>query len=232
MENKTQYLLIFIFLIFTIESLNAQLIEKKLNIYIDTNTGSFLGKKSSNEDEFIYPYLYPNMTKLNGYGVKAPYRAHSLFSFGIEGNKMFGTEWVLGNNNLYEGAEASMQSVSPVFQIHTKFKKTGIFNQLKLYVEIAPVFGQSKLQLKNPIFEINPVINSSEDLMESIDNYFGIKGGAGAEFSFSNDVGLFLTYSIQRNYISSTLYNDKSFIYNQLSIGLFFRFIYNKRYAY
>jgi len=77
--------------------------------------------------------------------------------------------------------------------------------------------------------------NSNESEMkflETIDNYFGIKGSAGVEFAFSKDAGIHISYSVQQNFISSALYNDEDFLYGQLSIGLYFRLFYDKRYAY
>ena len=217
---------------FIISTANSQLINKKLNIHVNYNIGDFMGKDFSNDNGFVYPYLYSNMTKLNGYSFKATYKIHSLFSAGLEGGEITGTNWSAENNILYEGAKVNLKSISPVFQIHTRYNETGFYNRLKIYGELAPVFGQSKLQLQKPIFEINSSSESEKLFLESVDNYFGIKGGAGVEFAFSKEAGINLSYSVQQNFISSAFYNDEYFLYSQLSIGLYFRLFYDKRYAY
>lgn len=218
--------------LFITSTVSSQLINKKLNIHINYNVGDFMGKKFSNDNDFIYPYLYSNMTKLNGYSFKATYKIHSLFSAGLEGGEMRGTNWSAENNNLYEGVEVGLKSISPVFQIHTRYNETGLYNRLKIYGEVAPVFGQSKLQLQKPIFEIDNTNESEMKFLETIDNYLGIKGRAGVEFAFSKDAGINLSYSVQQNFISSAFYNDEDFLYSQFSIGLYFRLFYDKRYAY
>ncbi len=210
----------------------SQQIDKKLNIYAAYNIGKFSGEEISNNTGFIFPKLYSNMSELNGYSLKANYKILPLFSIGLEGGEMIGTNWSSVNNDLYNGAEVRLKSISPIFQIHTQFKETGIFNQLKLFGEASPVFGQSKLQLKNSIFEINSVDGIDVKFLESVDNYFGIKGCIGIEYAFSKDAGLMLSYSVQKNNISSAIYNDADFVFGQISIGLYFRFLYNKRYTY
>jgi hypothetical protein len=233
MKNKISSILLAIFL-FGLPglSLKAQLAQKNLNLNASFNIGNFTGKEMSDNNGFIYPNLYSNLTKLNGYSFKATYKIHSLFSVGLEVGELRGTNWGAENNNLYEGAEVNLKSISPVFQIHTRYNETGLYNRLKIYGEIAPVFGQSKLQLQKPIFEINNSTESENKFLETIDNYFGIKGSAGVEFAFSKVAGLNVSYSVQQNFISSALYNDEDFLYGQLSIGLYFRLFYDKRYAY
>lgn len=224
-------LLVFITLI-TLYSASAQLVEKKANLYVSYNNGNFFGDKTSNESGFIFPKFYSNLTKLNGYSAKVVYKIHPFLGLGLEIQNMTGSGWNLNDNDLFDGSEVTLKSLAPVFQIHTRFKESGIFNRVKLYGEVTPVFGNSRLKLEKPIFEISSGDNSRQSIDESIDNYFGIKGSAGAELSFSKDVGLFLSYSIQQSYISSALYYDENFISSQLNLGLYFRFIGNKRYAY
>jgi hypothetical protein len=233
MKNKISFSLVISLTLCSLpDCLNAQLVRRNLNLDFVYNIGNFSGSEMSNDNSFIYPNLYSNFSDLNGFSIKATYKIHSLFSVGIEGGDLMGTNWFLKDFNLYDGATVNLRSVSPLFQIHTKFKESGILNRLKLYGEVAPVFGQAKLQLKNPIFEINTYDESESDFMKSTDNYFGIKGSTGIEFAFSKDAGVTLSYSVQQNFISSALYNDSGFLYSQISIGLFFRFIYDKRYAY
>ena len=225
-------ILIIVSVLLITPSVFGQLIDKKLNIYAAYNIGNFSGEEMSNNNGFIFPKLYSNMSELNGYSLKANYKILPLFSIGLEGGEMRGTNWSSENNDLYNGAEVRLKSISPVFQIHTRFNETGIFNRLKLFGEVSPVFGQSKLQLKNSIFEINSVDGIDMKLLESIDNYFGVKGCIGIEYAFSKGAGFMMSYSAQKNYISSAFYNDADFVFGQISIGLYFRLLYNKRYTY
>ncbi|MBN2772887.1 MAG: hypothetical protein JXR31_01470, partial [Prolixibacteraceae bacterium] len=112
---------------------SAQVADKNLNIYTGYSIGSFSGKEMSNDDGFIYPYLYSNLTNLNGYSFKATYKIYPLFSFGLENGKMTGNNWSSENSKIYKDATVNLKSFSPVFQIHTRFKESGIFNRLKIY---------------------------------------------------------------------------------------------------
>ena len=230
-NKKTPYILLFFTFCF-LNSSFAQLAEKNLNIYGSYNTGQFLGKDMSDGNSFIFPNLYSNMSELNGYSLKATFKLFSFFSFGLEVGEMTGNNWSLENSDLYKESNVKLQSVSPVFQIHSQFNETGIFNRLIIYGEVAPVFGQSKLHLKLPVFEIRDENGSEIKFMESTDNYFGMKVGTGVYFAFSKAVGFNLSYSIQQSFISSALYNEEKFLFGQLSIGLYFRLFYDKRYVY
>lgn len=220
------------FSFFFLKSSLAQLADKKLNIYTTYNIGKFSGKELSDKDGFIYPNLYSNMSELNGYSFKATYKIKPFFSFGFESGTMTGKNWSFENNDLYKGAEVTLKSFSPVFQIHTRPKEAGILNLIKIYGEVAPAFGQSKLQLKYPIFEISNGNIPDKSLLESTDNFFRLKGSAGVDFAFLKAAGINIDYSVQQNFVSSVLYNEKKFLYGQLSIGLYFRLLYEKRYAY
>ncbi len=225
-------ILLIVSILLTTSTVHAQLIDKKINIYSTYNIGKFSGGEMSDNNGFIFPNLYSNLSELNGYSLKANYKILPLFCIGLEGGELRGTNWSLENNDLYNEADVTLKSISPVFQIHTRFKETGIFNQLKLFGEVSPVFGQSKLQLGKPIFEINSVDGINMELLESVNNYFGIKGCLGIEYAFSKDVGLMMSYSVQKSNISSALYNDADFVFGQISFGLYFRLLYNKRYTY
>ncbi len=232
MKNKLLLIIIiYILEFFVAKHCDAQVIEHKIQIK-NFLTGDFMPNKQSSSNGFIYPYLFPNMTGLNGYSTKATYKIHPLFSLGVEASKMIGTEWSLNNSKLYDGAEVNLQSLAPVFQVHTKFHEMGIFNHLKIYGEVAPVLGQSKLQLQNPIFKISSEINADEKLTKSIDNYFGFKAGAGLELVLYRNLGMQVEYSFRQNRITSALFVDDKFSSTQFIAGLFFRFKKNKRYSY
>lgn len=230
-NKKIPFILLFFSFCFINDSF-AQLAEKKLNIYAHYNWGDFLGNEMSDENALIYPNLYSNMSELTGYSLKTTYKILPLFSIGLESEKMTGKNWGSENSEIYNDATVNLRSFSPVFQIHTRFKETGIFNRLKIYGELAPVFGQSKLQLKYPVFDIDNGNTSDKSLLESTDNYFGLKVGTGIDFAFSKAAGIYLAYSVQQNVVSSALYNEEKFLYSQLSFGLYFRLLYDKRFAY
>lgn len=210
----------------------AQLIDTKAGIQLNLFSGKFLGDAQTGNDGFIYPFLFPNFDNLSGQSAKAIYKIHSLVSIGVEGNQMTASEWQLNNNDVYNGAEVSFLSIAPVLQIHTKFRETGIFNRLKISGELAPVFGQSDLKLDQPVFEFQNINGQESELTETINNYNGIKYGAGIEFAVTQKVGLHFSYSAHQNQISSMLYNDDKFTYTQASFGLIFRLLKDKRHAY
>lgn len=210
----------------------AQVFENKLNIYFNGNTGSFKGEKLHNENGFIYPYLFPNMTDLHGYSGKALIRIFPLVSIGFEANQLQSSDWNLNSYFQYQHAQIHLQSVSPVLQVHTKTMEKGIFSALKVFAEVSPVLGQSTLNLTGSIIYINEAKKTEAAPTKSIDNYFGFKCGAGFEYTFSRKMGAFVSYSFENDQISSQLFLDDSLVYHKFSLGLFFRFFNNKRYSY
>lgn len=233
MKNKIVFFIILSgFCLGITQESRAQLIDTKTGIQLNYLSGKFLGDAQTGNDGFIYPFLFPNFNNLSGYSAKAIYKLHPLVSLGVEGNHKAASDWQMSGSNVYNGAEVRFRSIAPVLQIHTKFRESGIFNRLKIYGELAPIFGQSELKLDQPVFEIQDAGGTNSELTEAISNYSGIKYGAGFEFAVSQKIGLHFNYSLHQNQISSVLYNDDKFIFTQASFGLIFRLIKDKRYAY
>lgn len=233
MRNKTIYFItLWILLCLHIYNCKAQFIDKYINIYTGYVNGHFYGKEVINETGYISPSLYSNFEDLNGISIKALYNGHKYFSFGLSTEFLNGSNWYYDGRSNYSGAGIKIRSLSPVLQFHNKFLKDGVFNKLKIFIEISPSFGTSVLTLKNPLFDIQGENITVAQPMESSDAFYGIKGGAGLEFVFSKLFGVYITYSLQYDWVNSKLYNDKQFSSTQLDFGIFMRFIRDKRYFY
>ncbi len=231
-NQSTGIVLILLCLFCNPKNIEGQVIESKVNFHLDYLSGQFAGKKESGENGFIYPGFYANLKRMNGYSAKATYKIFPVLNIGLEGGKVNGSNWSYHESELYQEADVNLKSFAPVLQFHTKFKETGIQNRLKSYIEIAPVFGQATLNLEHSVFEVVLSDGNKKQLTEIINNFMGVKMGAGIEYTFSKDAGIQLSYSFQQNSITSAFYTDEQFLQRQISLGIYLRFLKDKRYAY
>lgn len=119
--------------------------------------------------------------------------------------------------------------ISLLAQIHTSFAENSWKNRIKLYAEAAPVIGFSMISLNNPaVFTIVGGTNS----LKSNDLSFGVKAGAGIEFSLSNYFGIFAEASAQKSFVNSPIHIENQFNMLNLSVGLKFNISKTKRFNY
>lgn len=211
---------------------NAQLIGNDITICSGYFRGLFQGNKSIIENDFIYPSLYANFKNLDGISLKVLYNYDKYFSFGISLSHLRAINWKLPDSMLYQESKVNLRSLSPVVQIHTKLNETGAFNKIRLFLEVAPTIGISKLSLSNPLFEIREGNASISQPTGSNDMYFGLRGSLGAEVSLTQAVGLFLDCSYGYYRVSSKLYSDTHFANYGLEAGVVIKLKKNKRYFY
>lgn len=209
----------------------GQNISNKLNFHTGFALGKFHGNPSFNEGNFTFPALFPNLRTLNGYSLKALYRTHDYFSLGLGLENMRSSGWSLSGEEIYIGSKVNLVSTTALLQVHTKFAETGTYNKMKIYLEVAPTIGSANLALANPMFTAR-----NEDSIqppESITNqFYGIGGRLGLEYSISQTVGVYGNFSNAFHWISSSFYVDKNFTVSQLGIGMYVKLLKDKRYFY
>ncbi|NLD48864.1 MAG: hypothetical protein GX660_17015 [Clostridiaceae bacterium] len=225
MRNSVLFI-IFLLTIFITVSLNcrAQIIDNKINLYGGYERGRFYGNGSINENNFIYPSLYPNLKSLNGISLKILYN-HPIqfFGFGVTFTHLKGIGWKSPDSPEYNGSKVILHSLSPTIQIHSKLTGKGVFNRFRLFFEIAPGIGLSKLTLSNPIFDIQSGNSIISQPMNSFDLFYGFKRDSGIELAINQNVNVYFSYSYSRNWIKSKLYADKHFSSSCLSLGAILR---------
>jgi hypothetical protein len=211
---------------------NAQLIANKFSVYAGYETGSFHGNELINETNFTYPSLYPNFKSLSGFSLKILYNSGMYFGFGVSFSHLQANNWEYPDSMLYQGSKANMNSLSADIQVRTKFTETGIFNRTRIFLNISPTIGLSKLSLTNPLFDIREGNNSIPQPEGSSDPYYGLKGNLGAEVSLTQMIGIFIDYSYGYYRVSSDLYSDSHFANSVIEAGLVVKLMKNKRYFY
>ena len=210
----------------------AQLIDNRVNFYFGVTSANFSGDKALQEGSFISASLYPNYHTATGKSIKAFIDLNPLISVGVGFDLLYATDW----NNLpytdYTGSSTTVYTVSPTIQFHTRFKNAGISNRVKVFAQIAPAIGQSKINLTTPLFAVQPQDGSRLSVTQSSDIFYGIKGSTGLEVAINQYSGVYFSYSFQKNVASSKFYNDKQFSFTQMDFGIFLRFKRDKRYFY
>lgn len=210
----------------------AQFIGNKINLYVGFNSGSFLGKGMTEENSFISPSLYSNYNSLKGLSFKGLIKKHQVYSLGLAFDFLRASNWKHTNYVDYLNSSVRLYSFSPTFQLHNKFLETGISNRLKVFLEVAPTVGLSKLALNRQLFDISRNKIPVSHPMGSNEFFFGVKGGAGLEAIVNKVIGVQVSYSLQHNRISSTLFHEKGFTTSGFNCGFFVRLKKNKRFFY
>lgn len=210
----------------------AQLIDNKINIYFGYNQGGFHGKETIKEGSFISPSLYSNYSDLMELSFKAYVKRNKFYSLGLGFNSLNASGWKMASSQIYNNSKIKQYSLSPTIQIHNKFAETGIFNRIRIFLEIAPNVGLSELTLANPLFDIQGQNGIVSQPMNSRNIFYGIKSNVGFELSITRAFGIYLSYSIQQNWVKSKLYNDNKFLCSNIGIGLVIRLEKDKRFYY
>ena len=216
---------------FNIHICNAQLIDNKLNIYLGCYNGLFHGKNQIQDGNFIFPSFYTNLNNFKGASIKALYKGYQNISFGLTLSKSFASDWDYENDEFYSASKVEMQSLATTIQLHNKFSHHGLFNRFKFFLEISPTIGFSTFSSSNELFAVQGTDNITTPTTSN-DFYYGFNGSTGVEYAFTQDLGMFISYSLQYNRIQSILYNDDHFTVSQLNIGFLLKLFKDKRYLY
>lgn len=221
-------LLIFLGIIYF--NLSGQILENKLNIYLGYEIGQFPGKAFVNDANFISPSLFSNYKDVSGISFKGMIRSCQYISPGISLNYMRASNWETTQYEDYKDSKFSIFSFSPVIQIHNKYSESGFSNRFRIFVEFGPTIGITKLFLKYPIFYIENENDAVEGPLKRSDFFYGLKAGFGMELILNQAFGIYFENSVNRNWVSSKLYNDRHFTGFHLGLGLIVRLRKDKRF--
>jgi len=210
----------------------GQFLDNRTSLQLGYETGINLGNELFNNQGILAPSFYSNFKSLNGINVKGITKLSDYISTGVSTSFLYNSVWESNHYSSYLQSNEMSISLMPVFQYHTKFSEKGIYNRLKLYVEISPVIGYSMASLQNSNFDIISETDLSNQLLTSNNIYVGLSLGGGGEFKFSNSIGIFANLSIQENFVQSPIYIDNRKGDLLLRIGTVFSLSKVKRFNY
>ena len=210
----------------------AQEIDNKINVSVEYGTGFFHGEKMFREKNFKYPSFYRNFDQLHGSAINLLIKTRPQLSLGVGIAFLNASGWMNSEYSDFDLSEAKVSYISPLLRFHSKFSPMGFFNKGRLFIELAPNIGLSKISLSDTIFTIQ---TSTKTILPPISNHdlsAGIKVKAGFEWTLSNYAGITASYALQHVWVKSEFYNDRSFTCSLLNVGLIFRFHKDKRFNY
>jgi hypothetical protein len=213
-------------------SMKAQILDNKIDLSLSYGIGIFGGDEMTSLDGFVAPSLYSNYDNLYGISFKGILLKKQHFSFGASLNYSSGSEWNAGQYTDYINSGVLLFSFSPLVQIHNRPSETGFFNRFRLFLDIAPTIGLSKLSLSNPLFDIQNGYSLIGQPTGSNDMFYGLKGTAGIQASVNQLIGVFLESSAGYYLVISKLYADSRLINYNLEAGVVIKLKKNKRYFY
>jgi hypothetical protein len=209
----------------------SQLLEDKTNFYIAYQRGLFLGSELFNNHGTISPSFYSNLRSNNGLTVKYLSNLSPNLGVGLKLGFLSSRNWQSENYGSYKGSSSATIILQPVFQIRTKFNESGLYNRLKLYGELSPVIGFSKLSIQNKLFDISGY-DENTDTFSSNNLTFGIEAGVGCEYAFTNKAGAFINMSVQEGFIKTPFFVDNRYTLLSFDVGVRINISKVKRFNY
>ncbi len=232
MKNRIFLLCTIICFLCHIHISKAQLIDNKINIYASYGTGKFHGKGQVSSGNFIFPSFYNNLHKIEGISIKLLFNATPHMSYGIKVSQSEASDWNYDNDNFYSDSKAEMQTLAIPIQIHTKLSPLKLNSHFRLYIEFAPLIGVSSFSSTSELFQVQKADIDIISPTASDDFYYGLTGGTGVEFAFSQSIGIFMSYSLEYDRIKSTLYDDNHFTVSQFNAGIILKLLKDKKFQY
>jgi len=219
---------------FSISSIYAQVLDNKLNVVFSGGISNIYGKPVINERNYIMPSLFVNYENVNNRRFKIEYKLNSVIDLCLKLENIRCTNWQFDTGDAYfKNSKTKIFFVSPAIQLHNKFKEKGIFNRLKLYLELSPLFGISKLTLTKPVFDISST--SGIEYSPILENSRFINGAevtAGMKMTITSSIGLYTAFSYSYNHVNSLFFSDNRFTCTSINFGCFVKLFNNKHFYY
>ncbi|MEE4197776.1 MAG: hypothetical protein V2I54_09035 [Bacteroidales bacterium] len=223
---------LFLFLLFTPLFSLAQIIDNQLDIQVGFVYNSFYGEEEIRENDFIFPSVYNNMENHSGYSVRASYKFKPMLSLGLGLSASHLSGWDDEHYPLFSPSSLTNFLFLPLAKFHTPFYESGIFNRLKLLVEVSPHIGVSHIAWEQPLFVIESETGTMNGPMEQNDLIWGVQGSVGIEFTLWQDAGVFCNYGVSQHWVDSKLYNDSSAFSSFIEAGMVLKLYPNKHFYY
>lgn len=210
---------------------NGQLFSDRSNLFAGFQTGVFAGGELFNHQGTVAPSFYSNFSHNYGYVLKQSVVLSPCYSAGLKVTMLYSENWQSDRYSSYKGAESKILAVLPTLEVHNKFSHYGLFNRLKLYADIAPVFGWSNTSIKSDIFYIKGNVEVNEVFIH--DHFFvGVNAGIGSEFAFTNSFGVFVDLSVQEAFFRHPFFVDNRYTLFAANFGVRINLIKHKRFIY
>ncbi len=208
---------------------SAQLFPHKYTISASFLHGANNGASYTNSNGFITPALFANYTQIIGFQVSGAYHIKPWLAPVLQVSRVQNNKWIHNQSNLYDNATSEQIFIAPAIRIYTPEAATGIFNRVAFYAEIAAGMGQSNLKLESPIM----VVDNDGEIVQEVEEsnwYTGMQARIGLEFDINQAMGVHVNYTLARNQINASLFNDTRFSRSYLEMGIYIKLFKSKNY--
>lgn len=194
-------------------SVNAQVVDSKMKLFLGYGVGNYLGDQLFNDQGTIAPSFYRNLENVNAINVGISYKLLSNYSVVFSVDNQRYSSWLSDIHTSYTNSSIKAIHFCPAIQYHTAYTERGLFNQLKLYGHLSPVFSFSTIN-----YPIRPT--DFDAGVEFRELNYGVRATLGAEYALTNKIGVFANASIQQSFVNSQLYIDTRYLLTKVNIGL------------
>lgn len=210
----------------------AQTLSNRLNFGAGLSSGQFHGDKNTiiGNTTVGFPMYFPNFEKLMGYYIQGEFAATTNIHFGINLNSFSASNWIPPNQATFSSVEAELSSVSPFIKIATTQKELGFWNRFRTYLSVSPTLGVTKIRSPYVLADLEfEGFRFFETKTTESNRFYGYSVGIGVDYFLWNEIGLKAEYTYSGLRTGSTIIPDRDISLSAISIGLFKRFLKEKR---
>lgn len=210
-------------------SIQAQLLESKLNLNLGVGLSGFTGGELVHSDGFIHPSLYANFQSVYDLSLKATADLGRILDVSMVMDRCRASDWSFPEYDLYESSTAEIYILSPAIVVHTPFREEGFFNRVKLFAEFGPAGGISLFKSTEPLFEISPIDGLNGGTVEkSTDLLMGLESGAGMDVFANQNLGFFVSCNYSVSWMDSRVFTDRTIQRFGITTGVILNLISDK----
>jgi hypothetical protein len=233
MKNRALLIFLFIDCLIAGGHSNAQTLKNRLNFGVNYELGNFHGEEffKIENSNIKFPAFYSNFENVQGYSIFSEFAVNKFLYFGLTGGTISASGWKLLSQIEYDLANANIRYLAPYVQFITPQRQTGFWNRARVFVSISPTFGFSEI---NSVFYLPHLnyegISFLETKTDALDRFNGVGLGFGVTYYIGHEWGFRSEYSISNLQTGSNLTLDDHMKLSKISVGIFKRFLKDKRF--
>lgn len=208
----------------------AQLVKKNINIYFTAGISNTLGDQLFQDGSFSTDAFFPNLNKGSGFEVSMLWKKWKYIGIGGQIGVSNFSDWNMDTTQFFNGASVKLVHFSPLIRLYTPLSQTTIMNKLQIYLQFAPGYSLTKLNLPQAGFDINAHGSTVTIPEESKTSAYGYAVSVGIDYSVNQMIGFCINVTHNSTVNNSSFLFDKKFNYLKYSAGIFVKIAKNKRY--
>ena len=223
-----KHILNIVFLIAIPLMVKSQTIENDLNVCFSFSVNKTQGKQSAISDNIIMPAFYSNLKESKSGSLGISYKLNKIVRIGVKYEYSIFNNWTFPGSDFYKNSEIS-QNIVFVTTKYTliKLKK----NHFCLTSQINPYIGNAYTKLSDEVIGFIPQENNKA-APGSNDLIWGFESSVGIDLPIRKSFGIVADMGINKGWTKSVLFDETNYLYVFSDIGVYFRFLKDRKFKY